>query len=154
MLRAGMPEDASACGTICFEAFKSISEKHNFPPDFPAVGAGTVVKIGWFGGYGRYLLADRLRQRTVKGSALARTTVGAALLSLSAILAGVALATGQLAEEAAAPLMLALMGGAALVSNLFTLPSWARERAQQMEHIALRAQEMLSREPAEDVSDA
>ncbi len=35
-LRAGMPEDASACGNICFEAFKSISDQHNFPPDFPS----------------------------------------------------------------------------------------------------------------------
>lgn len=35
-LRAGRSDDASACGSICFEAFKSISEKHNFPPDFPS----------------------------------------------------------------------------------------------------------------------
>jgi predicted N-acetyltransferase YhbS len=36
-LRPGRPDDASACGRICYEAFKTISEKHNFPPDFPAV---------------------------------------------------------------------------------------------------------------------
>ena len=35
ILRAGRPEDAEACGRICYEAFKNISEKHNFPPDFP-----------------------------------------------------------------------------------------------------------------------
>jgi GNAT superfamily N-acetyltransferase len=34
-LRAGKPGDAAACGTICYEAFKTISEAHNFPPDFP-----------------------------------------------------------------------------------------------------------------------
>lgn len=34
-LRAGVPEDAETLGRICYEAFKTISQKHNFPPDFP-----------------------------------------------------------------------------------------------------------------------
>ena len=34
-LRAGRPDDAQTCGRICFEAFKSISEHHRFPWDFP-----------------------------------------------------------------------------------------------------------------------
>ena len=36
ILRRGMPEDAEKCGVICFEAFKSISDQHNFPRDFPS----------------------------------------------------------------------------------------------------------------------
>ena len=39
-LRAGRSSDAEICGQICFEAFKSISEKHNFPWDFPSAEAG------------------------------------------------------------------------------------------------------------------
>jgi predicted N-acetyltransferase YhbS len=35
-LRTGKPEDAEACGTICYEAFRAISEAHSFPPDFPS----------------------------------------------------------------------------------------------------------------------
>jgi predicted N-acetyltransferase YhbS len=35
-LRSGTPADAKICGTICYEAFKSISEAHGFAPDFPA----------------------------------------------------------------------------------------------------------------------
>ena len=35
-LRPGTPDDAHACGAICYQAFKHISEAHNFPPDFPA----------------------------------------------------------------------------------------------------------------------
>jgi predicted N-acetyltransferase YhbS len=35
-LRAGRPDDAETCGTICYEAFKLIAEQHNFPPDCPA----------------------------------------------------------------------------------------------------------------------
>ena len=45
--RSGTVEDAKACGTICYEAFKTIAEHHNFPPDFPspdvAVGLLTTV---------------------------------------------------------------------------------------------------------------
>lgn len=36
ILRRGRPEDAEKCGVICFEAFKSISDQHNFPRDFPS----------------------------------------------------------------------------------------------------------------------
>ncbi|MGH9143852.1 MAG: GNAT family N-acetyltransferase [Vicinamibacterales bacterium] len=35
-LRPGTPDDAQACGTICYEAFKNISEAHGFTPDFPS----------------------------------------------------------------------------------------------------------------------
>ena len=33
--RAGKPGDARICATICYEAFKAIADRHNFPPDFP-----------------------------------------------------------------------------------------------------------------------
>lgn len=35
-IRAMEQEDVETCGRICYEAFKAISERHNFPPDFPA----------------------------------------------------------------------------------------------------------------------
>lgn len=31
-LRSGTPEDAETCGNICYEAFKTIAQNHNFPP--------------------------------------------------------------------------------------------------------------------------
>ena len=34
-LRVGKPDDATACGTICYEAFTAIADQHNFPHDFP-----------------------------------------------------------------------------------------------------------------------
>ncbi|MFI5394802.1 MAG: GNAT family N-acetyltransferase [Candidatus Binatia bacterium] len=34
-LRQGRPNDAEACGRICYEAFRHISGQHNFPQDFP-----------------------------------------------------------------------------------------------------------------------
>ncbi|WP_447980126.1 GNAT family N-acetyltransferase [Candidatus Nitrospira bockiana] len=45
--RSGSIADATACGTVCYDAFKTIAEQHNFPPDFPspdaAVGLLTMV---------------------------------------------------------------------------------------------------------------
>jgi GNAT superfamily N-acetyltransferase len=35
-LRQGRIEDAKICGPICYTAFKSIADQHNFPPDFPS----------------------------------------------------------------------------------------------------------------------
>jgi GNAT superfamily N-acetyltransferase len=38
-IRKGTPADAEICGRICYEAFKTISEAHGFPSDFPAPDA-------------------------------------------------------------------------------------------------------------------
>jgi GNAT superfamily N-acetyltransferase len=35
LLRSPVPADAPLAGKICYEAFKTISEQHGFPPDFP-----------------------------------------------------------------------------------------------------------------------
>ncbi|HYY57289.1 MAG TPA: GNAT family N-acetyltransferase [Pyrinomonadaceae bacterium] len=34
-IRPTKQEDAETCGRICYEAFKTIAERHNFRPDFP-----------------------------------------------------------------------------------------------------------------------
>jgi len=39
-LREGRPDDAQSCGRIVYEAFKSIADQHNFPPDFPTPESG------------------------------------------------------------------------------------------------------------------
>ncbi len=39
-LRRGQPADAAVLGPIMYEAFRSIAENHNFPPDFPSPDAG------------------------------------------------------------------------------------------------------------------
>jgi GNAT superfamily N-acetyltransferase len=46
-LRPGTENDAQPCGSICFRAFKSISEKHNFPVDFPAPDFVTGLLAGF-----------------------------------------------------------------------------------------------------------
>jgi predicted N-acetyltransferase YhbS len=41
LLRPGTPMDAAVCGPICFEAFKTIDDEHNFPWDFPSAEVAT-----------------------------------------------------------------------------------------------------------------
>jgi GNAT superfamily N-acetyltransferase len=45
-LRPGKPDDARACGQICFDAFSAIAERHGFPPDFPAPEVATQMLSG------------------------------------------------------------------------------------------------------------
>ena len=40
-LRPGTPEDAEACGRICYEAFATITAAHGVPCDFPSVESAT-----------------------------------------------------------------------------------------------------------------
>jgi len=42
-LRVGRPEDAEACGIICYQAFRRLAEHHGFPPDFPSPDFATHV---------------------------------------------------------------------------------------------------------------
>lgn len=35
IIRECRPDDAEACGQICYTAFKAVADEHNFPPDFP-----------------------------------------------------------------------------------------------------------------------
>ena len=41
VLRPGTAADAAAAGPICYEAFKSVCDAHNFPPDFPSAEVAT-----------------------------------------------------------------------------------------------------------------
>ncbi len=41
ILRECLPDDANACGEICYAAFKALADGHNFPPDFPSIEHAT-----------------------------------------------------------------------------------------------------------------
>ena len=53
-VRKARPEDAPACGRICYEAFAKISTEHAFPPDFPSVEVATGVLSMMFSHPGFY----------------------------------------------------------------------------------------------------
>jgi predicted N-acetyltransferase YhbS len=46
-IRMMKQDDVETCGRICYGAFKSIAERHNFPPDFPSaeVAAGLLSQL-------------------------------------------------------------------------------------------------------------
>jgi len=45
-IRRARPEDAEVCGNICYQAFKTINDFHNFPPDLPVPEIG-VQLLSW-----------------------------------------------------------------------------------------------------------
>ena len=54
IMRPGKPEDAKACGDICYKAFKAIAEEHHFPPDFPDTETAVGLMNFGFSGSGIY----------------------------------------------------------------------------------------------------
>ena len=65
ILRPGRPEDAAACGRICYEAFRSISDRHNFPPDFPSAEVATGLLSGLLAHPGFHSVVAELDGRIV-----------------------------------------------------------------------------------------
>ena len=64
-LREGRPEDARACGTVVYEAFKSIAGEHNFPPDFPNPENAVMVLSFLIANPGFYKVVAELDGRAV-----------------------------------------------------------------------------------------
>jgi GNAT superfamily N-acetyltransferase len=54
IMRPGKPEDANACGIICYNAFKAIADEHHFPPDFPDTETAVGLMNFIFSGSGAY----------------------------------------------------------------------------------------------------
>ena len=53
-LRRAQPNDAEACGRICYDAFATLNCHHNFPPDFPDATVATQVLTMMFSHPGFY----------------------------------------------------------------------------------------------------
>jgi predicted N-acetyltransferase YhbS len=59
-LRPGTPEDAEACGRICYEAFSAVAAEHGFPPEIPSTEAATGLVRGLLSHPGFYsVVAER-----------------------------------------------------------------------------------------------
>ena len=75
-LRPGNAEDTKRCGAICYEAFKTIAEQHNFPPDFPSPEVATALLTGLLAHPGFYAVVAELDGRVVGSNFLdERSTV-------------------------------------------------------------------------------
>src|SRR4051794_22347266 len=64
-LRPSTPEDAPECGRICYEAFSTISSRHNFPVDFPSGDAGVWLLSQLIAHQGFYGVVAELGGRVV-----------------------------------------------------------------------------------------
>ena len=75
-LRPGNAEDAQPCGTICYQAFRTIAEQHNFPPDFPSPDIAAEFLAGLLEHPGFYAVVAEVEGRIVGSNFLdERSTV-------------------------------------------------------------------------------
>ncbi len=80
----------------------------------------------------------RLRLGTLKSDGMGWNVFGIVNVVAGATLVAAGVMFGGLADMAVAPAVLGGSGAIALLSNALRLPGWAREREQQMQHIADR----------------
>jgi predicted N-acetyltransferase YhbS len=64
-LRPGRPEDATICGTICYEAFKTIAKQHNFPAGYASPEAAVARMVERLTHPGLYAVVAELDGRVV-----------------------------------------------------------------------------------------
>lgn len=69
-IRQAQPEDAAACGRICFEAFHKINTDHNFPPDLPAADVGVALLARMFANPSFYCVVAERAGRLVGSNCL------------------------------------------------------------------------------------
>ena len=69
-IRVATPDDAPAAGKICFDAFTSISNAHNFPPDIPSVEVGIGLMSNLFTTPGFYCVVAEVGGRFVGSNCL------------------------------------------------------------------------------------
>lgn len=65
ILREGRPADASALGSIFYQAFRTIADAHNFPPDLPSEEFATSVLAHFLGHRGFYSVVAEQNGRVV-----------------------------------------------------------------------------------------
>jgi predicted N-acetyltransferase YhbS len=65
VLRRGKPQDGAAIGDICYRAFKTIAEAHNFTPDFPSPDIAAGLLSGLISHEGIFDLVAEIEGRIV-----------------------------------------------------------------------------------------
>ena len=74
-VRRPKPEDAAACGQVCFDAFYKISTDHGFPPDFPSPDVATGLLSMMFSHPGFYCVVGESGGRMVGSNCLDERSV-------------------------------------------------------------------------------
>ena len=89
----------------------------------------------------------RLRMGTTKGTAMTTGAMGIFGIAMGLLIFIPLFLKGGMVEGLFGPLLFIAMGGSALTYTVASLPGWAREREEQMEHIVSRAQALIRSEP-------
>src|SRR5579871_215283 len=69
-VRRARPEDADACGAICYDAFFTINQTHGFPCDFPGPDVPTNILTQMFSHPGFYCVVAEAGGRIVGSNCL------------------------------------------------------------------------------------
>src|SRR6202163_1110825 len=69
-IRRAAPEDAAACGPICYQAFYDINTAHNFPADIPSPEAATELLSMMFSHPGFYCVVAKSGERIIGSNCL------------------------------------------------------------------------------------
>jgi predicted N-acetyltransferase YhbS len=69
-IRQARPEDAPACGRICYDAFNNISRSHSFPCDFPGPDTATGLLSMLFSHAGFYCVVAETEGRVAGSNCL------------------------------------------------------------------------------------
>src|ERR1700732_5122436 len=69
-VRPAKPDDISACGQICYDAFSKLSAKHSFPSDVPDAQTATSILSTLFSGPGFYCVVAESEGRIVASNCL------------------------------------------------------------------------------------
>jgi predicted N-acetyltransferase YhbS len=70
IIRRATPQDAAACGRICYDAFSTLNAAHNFPCDFPAPEAALGVITALFNAPGFYCVVAESNGRVLGSNCL------------------------------------------------------------------------------------
>jgi predicted N-acetyltransferase YhbS len=70
LIRRATPQDAAACGKICYDAFSTINAAHNFPCDFPNPEYATRLIEGLFSAPGFYCVVAESNGQLLGSNAL------------------------------------------------------------------------------------
>jgi GNAT superfamily N-acetyltransferase len=74
VVRRATPADAEVCGRICYEAFGSLSTRHNFPSDFPAPEIPMAVLSTMFSHPGFFCVVAELNGKLIGSNCLDERT--------------------------------------------------------------------------------
>jgi predicted N-acetyltransferase YhbS len=69
-IRRANPEDAKTCGRICYDAFTTINQQHNFPPELPSPEAAVSALGRLFSHPGFFCVVGELDGRIVGSNCL------------------------------------------------------------------------------------